>query len=58
VHEEPPSPLTVECLRCGDLYAAELQPYEEWPDLEEMEWEAKEGLGAERPYHPHFFEVG
>jgi hypothetical protein len=39
-HEEPPEPVTVECPRCGDLYVAELQPYEDYPDLEEMEWEA------------------
>jgi hypothetical protein len=57
-HEEPPEPITVECPLCGDLYVAELQPYEDWPDLEEMQWEAEQALAAECPDHAHFFEVG
>jgi hypothetical protein len=36
-HEEPPKPVTVECPSCGDLYVAQLQPYEDWKDPEEME---------------------
>jgi hypothetical protein len=56
-HEEPPAPLTVECPRCGDLYVAELQPYQDWPDLVEMELEAEEALRAECPDHSHFFAV-
>jgi hypothetical protein len=35
-----------------------MDPYEDWPDLEEMEWEAEEALAAECPDHPHLFEVG
>jgi hypothetical protein len=56
--QEPPEPLTVDCPRCGDRYVAELHPYEEWPDLEEQEWEAVTALEAECPEHAHFFEVG
>jgi hypothetical protein len=57
-HEEPPEPVTVECPLCADLYVAELQRYEDWPDPEEMEWEAEETLRAECPDQRHFFEVG
>lgn len=57
-HEEPPEPLEVTCPRCGDVYVAELDPYEEWPDLEELEWEAVSALERECPDHPHYFEVG
>jgi hypothetical protein len=57
VHEEPPEPITVECPRCGDLYVAELQPYAEWRDLEEIESKYDLALGPECPDHRHFFEV-
>jgi hypothetical protein len=45
--EEPPESITIENPRCVDLYVAEDAALEDWPDLEEMEWEADEMLKEE-----------
>lgn len=53
-----PEPVTVACPKCGDLFVAELDPYDEPPDLEEQEWEGMSLLARECPDHPHYFETG
>jgi hypothetical protein len=32
--EEPPEPIEVSCPKCGDPHFADMDPYENWPDLE------------------------
>ena len=56
--DRPPEPFTIACPKCGDVYLAELAPYDEPWDLEEQEWEAVVRLDDECPDHAHRFEVG
>jgi hypothetical protein len=55
--DEPPEPIEVRCPECGESYFADMDPYEDWPDLEAQEWEAEQALTSECPDHPHFVEV-
>ena len=56
--ERPPEPVVIRCPRCLDQWFADLEPYEELSDLEELEWEAQAKLFKECPDHSHRFTVG
>lgn len=56
--DRPPEPVILSCPTCGDEFFADLAPYEEPFDLEELEWEALTWLDRECPDHAHRFEVG
>jgi hypothetical protein len=51
--EEAPEPIEIRCLKCGEPYFADVDLYENWPDLEAQEWDAEQGLAAECPDHLH-----